>query len=158
MAKQTKPILDTSTGKEYPSMYAAGKDLAGLVNGDPTNRLVWFSIARAFPTRFHTKNVNGAWVALDDPSVPKITRIRRTETVEQKRARLLAELGELELVEKALAKQGASAGKVSPAVRMKTEPRAAVVGTIETSEIAEEEVEEEAANPKPPKLAAAMKQ
>lgn len=69
----TKPILDTRTGREYRSEYAAGRELAGLVNGDPRDRFVWFAIARAFPDRFRTKNPNGDWVPLDDPSAPKGT-------------------------------------------------------------------------------------
>lgn len=69
--KNAKPILDTETGNEYPSMFQAGKALYGLVGGDIENRFVWYQILRAFPDRFQTKNPDGEWVALDDPGVPK---------------------------------------------------------------------------------------
>lgn len=57
--KRAMPILDTETGKEYGSKGAAGRDLYLLVDGDITDRWVWFKIARAFPSRFHTKNSDG---------------------------------------------------------------------------------------------------
>lgn len=66
MAKQRKPIRDTKTGKQYPSMYEAGKDLAGLVGGDASNRFVWFEIQRKFRGRFETKDENGNWVPLSN--------------------------------------------------------------------------------------------
>ena len=73
--RRAMPILDTETGKEFGSKGAAGRDLYRLVDGDITDRWVWFTIARAFPGRFHTKNSDGAWVPLDDPSVePGTTR------------------------------------------------------------------------------------
>lgn len=69
--KNAKPIRDTKTGKEYSSMVQAGKALCGEVGGDITDHYVWYKILRAFPDRFQTKNPDGEWVALDDPSVPK---------------------------------------------------------------------------------------
>jgi len=33
------------------------------VGGVVTDRFVWFKIRRAFPTRFQTKNSDGAWVS-----------------------------------------------------------------------------------------------
>jgi hypothetical protein len=164
MAKQTKPILDTKTNKEYPSMYNAGQHLAKLVNGDPTNRLVWFSIQRAFPDRFKTKNGAGEWVALNDPSVPKITRVRRTETDEQKEQRLLSELGAIQ-AKKAQAgaangNTAAATAKVSPATKMKTAPRPVAVAEEEEVEDEgdSEEVEEAAPAPTRKKLATSMRQ
>lgn len=74
MANASHRIKDTETGKEYESKAAAGRDLARLVNGDPKDQFVWFSIARAYPERFHVWNAEagerGAWVPLDDPSAP----------------------------------------------------------------------------------------
>lgn len=67
----TKPILDTETGKEYRTEYQAGKALHKLVGGDINDTFVWFKIQREFPDRFRTKNPDGEWVPLDDPSVPK---------------------------------------------------------------------------------------
>lgn len=141
-AGRTKPILDTETGKEYTSMYKAGQDLAGLVGGDPKNRLVWFAIARKFPDRFKTRSTSGEWVALNDPSVPVITRIKRTESLDERRARLLQELGEVDAARAAATSNGTSGN-----------------GTEATAADAEEIVEE-AATPTPGpakgKLAAAM--
>lgn len=69
--KKAKPIRDTTTGKEYGSESKAGKDLCWEVGGDITDDHVWFKILRRFPDRFQTKNPDGDWVALDDPSAPK---------------------------------------------------------------------------------------
>lgn len=70
LARIRKPILDTKTSNEYPSMYAAGKALARLVDGDPTNRFVWFSIHRAFPDRFLTRDpTTRAWVPIRSPGM-----------------------------------------------------------------------------------------
>lgn len=66
-----KPIRDTATGKEYGSESKAGKDLYGLIDGDPKDDHVWFKILRKFPNRFLTKNSGGQWVPLDDPTAPK---------------------------------------------------------------------------------------
>jgi hypothetical protein len=74
--RKAKPIRDTTTGTEYSSMYRAGKALHKLVGGDIENRFVWYQILRAFPGRFQTKNTDGEWVSLDDPSVPKGTTTR----------------------------------------------------------------------------------
>lgn len=140
-AGRTKPILDTETAKEYSSMYKAGQDLAGLVGGDPKNRLVWFAIARKFPDRFKTRSTSGEWVALNDPSVPVITRIKRTESLDERRARLLQELGEVDAA-RAAATTGTNGS------------------TAEATASDAEEIVEEAATPTPGpakgKLAAAM--
>ena len=61
MAKRGDPIRDKKTGKTYASKYQAGLDLWKLVDGDPTNRFVWFQIARALPGRFQTL-IDGKWV------------------------------------------------------------------------------------------------
>lgn len=61
MAKRGDPIKDKVTGKTYPSKYQAGLDLWTLVDGDPSNRFVWFQIARAYPRRFQTL-VDEKWV------------------------------------------------------------------------------------------------
>jgi hypothetical protein len=61
MPKRRKPIRDKTTGKEYPSEYQAGLALHRLVGGDPSDRFVWFKIARAFPRRFQTL-VDAQWV------------------------------------------------------------------------------------------------
>jgi Arc/MetJ family transcription regulator len=63
-------IKDTLTKKEYAAKAAAGRDLAHLVNGDPTDQFVWFEIARTFPDRFRVLSEDGRWVRLDDPSAP----------------------------------------------------------------------------------------
>lgn len=47
-----RKVLDTETKIEYPSRYAAGKALAHLVGGDPTDHYVWFKILAEFPERF----------------------------------------------------------------------------------------------------------
>lgn len=62
MTKPAQPIRDTVTGKEYRSKYAAGKDLAGLVGGDPANRRVWYAVHRAHPHRFQRMDPAGKWV------------------------------------------------------------------------------------------------
>jgi hypothetical protein len=69
--REPKPIRDTETGKEYKSEGEAGRDLYHLVGGDPKNTFVWFKIQRTFPHRFQTKNAEGDWVHLDDPSAPR---------------------------------------------------------------------------------------
>lgn len=69
-ARRAMPILDTKTGKEYRSKAAAGKALAPEVGGDIGNNFVWYQVLREFPDRFLTKNPDGRWVALNDPSVP----------------------------------------------------------------------------------------
>jgi hypothetical protein len=69
-ARKAHPIRDTETGKEYASKYQAGKDLYWLVGGDVEDLHVWFKIAKKFPDRFLTKNPDGKWVGLDDPSAP----------------------------------------------------------------------------------------
>lgn len=61
MAKRGDPIRDKTTGKTYPSKYQAGLDLWKIVDGDRSNRYVWFQIARAFPGRFQTL-IDGKWV------------------------------------------------------------------------------------------------
>src|SRR2546425_9820795 len=71
MAKRiVKPILDVQTRKEYEAEAAAGRALAHLVKGDPKDPFVWFKIQRRMPDRFRTKNAEGEWVKLDDPSAP----------------------------------------------------------------------------------------
>src|SRR5207245_9326656 len=71
MAKRMmKPILDVQTRKEYAAEAAAGRALAHLVKGDPKDPFVWFKIQRRMPDRFRTKNAEGEWVKLDDPSAP----------------------------------------------------------------------------------------
>src|SRR5207245_2986385 len=71
MAKRMmKPILDVQTRKEYAAEAAAGRALAHLVKGDPKDPFVWFKIQRRLPDRFRTKNAEGEWVKLDDPSAP----------------------------------------------------------------------------------------
>lgn len=159
MAKQTKPILDTTTGEEYSSMYQAGKALGTTLvpdyKGEP--RLIWFAMVRAFPTRFQTRSTSGQWVALNDPSVPKITRVRKTETPEQAEIRLKAELYEIQQRKAALA--GVSGGT---AVAAKSPGAKAAAAKVEALTEVEEEVEgadaEEAAPvAAKPKLAGAMK-
>jgi hypothetical protein len=163
VAKQTKPILDTKTNTEYPSMYNAGQHLAKLVKGDPKDRLVWFSIQRTFPDRFKTKNAAGEWVALNDPSVPKITRVRKAQTDDERRTQLLAELGEIEARRQAAGGTAAATNGTSTAKTPKAAPRPTVVADAEGDEEeveteGVEEVEEEApAAPARPKLAGAMR-
>lgn len=70
-----KPVRDTATGREYKSMYQAGKDLARGLSLDPADQLVWYKIRARFPNRFQTRNVDGEWVALDDPAVPGPTPV-----------------------------------------------------------------------------------
>jgi hypothetical protein len=70
-----KPIRDTITGMEYGSEARAGKALYQLVGGDIKDTFVWFKIQRAFPGRFETKNAEGEWVALTDPSARKGTTL-----------------------------------------------------------------------------------
>ncbi len=48
--EKARPIRDTATGKEYPSMYNAGLHLFVLVGGDPEDHYVWYKIVRAFPS------------------------------------------------------------------------------------------------------------
>ena len=66
---KAKPILDTKTNAQYRSMYQAGKALAGSFGLDPSDQLVWYKIVARAPGRFHTRNANGDWVDLNDPSV-----------------------------------------------------------------------------------------
>ena len=61
MAKRGDPIRDKTTGKTYASKYQAGLDLWKTVDGDPSNRFVWFQITRAFPGRFQTL-IDDKWV------------------------------------------------------------------------------------------------
>jgi hypothetical protein len=56
-----KRVRDSQTGKEYPTLAAAGRELAYLVQGDPKNNLVWYEIERRFPGRFEVYE-NGQWV------------------------------------------------------------------------------------------------
>jgi len=74
-----KQILDAATEKEYGSESKAGKDLYWLVGGDIKDSHVWFKILRRFPDRFRTKNADGEWVALNDPSAPKGTTLPGSE-------------------------------------------------------------------------------
>lgn len=163
MAKNTKPILDTKTKQEYPSMYAAGKAIGTKLVPEYTGeaRLIWFAMARKFPGRFKTLNAAGEWVDLNDPSVPKITRVRKTETDEQKEQRLLAELGAIAARKTAAAAtNGGSKTAAVPAKRAAV-AAAPVAEAEETEEVeAEAEVDEAAAQPVrgKPKLAAAMRQ
>ena len=85
MAKRiVKPILDVQTRKEYAAEAAAGRALAHLVKGDPKDPFVWFKIQRRMPDRFRTKNAEGEWVKLDDPSAPIGTlRARADDTPAQ---------------------------------------------------------------------------
>ncbi len=165
MAKNTKPILDTKTKQEYPSMYSAGKAIGQKLVPEYTGeaRLIWFAMARKFPGRFKTLNAAGEWVDLNDPSVPKITRVRKTETDEQKEQRLLAELGAI--AARKTAAGGAAAtngGNKGAAVPKKTAAPVAAAEAEETEEVETEvaEVDEAAAQPVrgKPKLAAAMRQ
>lgn len=70
MSNASHRILDTETGTAYEAKAAAGRDLAHLVDGDPTDQFVWFKIARTYPDRFRVRNEDGEWVRLDDPSAP----------------------------------------------------------------------------------------
>lgn len=70
MPNPSHRIRDVLTKKEYPAKAAAGRDLAHLVNGDPSDQFIWFEIARTFPDRFRVRNAEGDWVRLDDPSAP----------------------------------------------------------------------------------------
>src|SRR3989442_15799165 len=80
MAKRiVKPILDVQTGKEYESEAAAGRALAHLVKGDPKDSFVFFKIQRRMPDRLRTRNAEGEWVKLDDPSAPIGTLRARAE-------------------------------------------------------------------------------
>jgi len=45
-------IRDIETGIIYKSKYEAGKKLAALVGGEPSDHFVWYKILRAFPNRF----------------------------------------------------------------------------------------------------------
>jgi hypothetical protein len=72
---KAKPIRDTRTGTEYPSMYQAGKALAASFQLDPKNQLVWYKIVPRARGRFQTRNAHGDWVDLDDPSVEGFTPI-----------------------------------------------------------------------------------
>lgn len=152
----TKPILDSETGQEYTSMYQAGKALGPTLAAEANqDRLVWFALARKYPDRFKTLSNAGTWVALNDPDVPVIHRTKKSETDDNKRARLLAELGEIDARRAAAgtSTNGAAAPKVKAT---KSQPAVAA-----TSEGDEAEVEEEAAAPVKPKqkpvLAGAMK-
>jgi hypothetical protein len=78
IVKDAKPIRDTTTGKEYGSETEAGKALYWLVEGEVNDNFVWFKIARAFPDRFRTKNPNGDWVRLDDPTAPQGSTLPRS--------------------------------------------------------------------------------
>jgi len=87
-------ILDTDTGTKYGSRAAAGRDLAHLVSGDPTDQLVWFHIAWTYPERFRVLNDEGEWVRLDDPSAPvgtlrpndqALVRAARTRSIDRLR-------------------------------------------------------------------------
>lgn len=155
--KQAKTILDSKTGKEYPSMYSAGKELGTKLvpSYEGAARLVWFAMVRAFPGRFKVKNPEGAFVELNDPSVPVIKRQRKTETPDQERQRLLARLGELS----ASAPAAAATATAAPAkAKAKTAAAAPVAEAAEAVEEAEEEVEDEAPVAAPAKkLAGAMK-
>jgi len=71
MARARVIIRDTKTNKTYESMFAAGKALAKLVKGDPADRLVWFSVARAFPGRFVAVNPDGSEIAIEDRKTRK---------------------------------------------------------------------------------------
>lgn len=62
MRSPRQPIRDTTTGREYRSKYAAGKALAKLVNGDPSDTRVWYKVHRAFPHRFQRQDDAGTWV------------------------------------------------------------------------------------------------
>ena len=70
MPHRAKPIRDLDSGKEYPSMASAARDLAAEFGVDPTDNHAWYAIVEAAPSRFLTMNPAGAWVALDDPSLP----------------------------------------------------------------------------------------
>lgn len=61
MRSPAQPIRDTTTGREYGSKYAAGKALAKLVNGDPSDTRVWYKVHRAFPHRFQ-RHDGVSWV------------------------------------------------------------------------------------------------
>lgn len=106
MRNRSHRILDVRTGREYPAKVAAGRDLAHLVNGDPSDQFVWFQIARTFPDRFRVLNDEGRWVRLDDPSAPvgelrpatstpstARSRVTTLEIDEQKLAAVKAALG-----------------------------------------------------------------
>jgi len=45
-------VLDTKTNKVYGSLSKAGKELAIEINGDPTDRFIFYKIEKAFPGRF----------------------------------------------------------------------------------------------------------
>lgn len=71
MPHRAMPILDTKTDKEYPSKASAGRDLASEFGLDGSDQHAWYDILRAAePGRFLTRNPAGAWVPLDDPSLP----------------------------------------------------------------------------------------
>lgn len=80
MPNQSHRIRDVVGKKEYESKAAAGRALAHLVNGDPSDQFVWFEVARTFPDRFRVLNEEGRWVPLDDPSAP-IGTLRPKSTV-----------------------------------------------------------------------------
>lgn len=69
MRNPSHRIRDLKTGKQYPSKAAAGRDLARLVGGDPSDQFVWFEVAAMHPERFEVMSESG-WVSLDDPSAP----------------------------------------------------------------------------------------
>lgn len=66
----TKRILDLETGIEYATEYRAGKALGYLVGARRTDTWAWFKLIRQFADRFRTRNADGDWVRLDDPSAP----------------------------------------------------------------------------------------
>lgn len=70
MPNPSHRIRDVKTGTQYRSKAAAGRDLAHLVGGDPSDQFVWFEIAARHPERFEVMSESGAWVSLDDPSAP----------------------------------------------------------------------------------------
>jgi hypothetical protein len=47
-----KAVKDTQTGKVYPSLYKAGKELAAEFGLDPLNQQVWYQIQKKAPERF----------------------------------------------------------------------------------------------------------
>lgn len=50
-----KPVIDTKTGTEYPSEYAAGKAVASEYAIDPADHFAWFKILKLEPGRFKRK-------------------------------------------------------------------------------------------------------
>lgn len=69
---KAKQAVDMETMEEYRSLYFAGKQLAHLVGGDPTDRHNWYRLIATYPGRFKVRNDDGDLVDPDDPSVAEV--------------------------------------------------------------------------------------